>query len=301
MTTKHDPWVNLLRTTVACFAAGVGGADAVTVQPFDAALGPARLVLPADRPQHAEPADRGGAPRPRPRSGRRVLVRRVADRVAGAGGLGLVHRDRAGRRPGRGAGLRPGARPDRRRLGRPGAAPGAPARMRSPASASSPTWPRSCRPAAGCVSLARRSAAGALPTGGLPRVRAAQEFEELRDRRAAGPPGSTWPRSARSPGTRPGPRSRATSSRRAGSRRRRATASPGSPRRTRRSPASAAPTRTTRSTRPRWRRSCGRPGPRGVAGRQAGPRDRRGRRYVFAGCDALDVLRTVHEQAGVKA
>jgi len=39
MTTRHDPWVNMLRTTVACFAAGVGGADAVTVQPFDAALG----------------------------------------------------------------------------------------------------------------------------------------------------------------------------------------------------------------------------------------------------------------------
>jgi methylmalonyl-CoA mutase len=31
--------VNMLRTTVACFAAGVGGADAVTVQPFDARLG----------------------------------------------------------------------------------------------------------------------------------------------------------------------------------------------------------------------------------------------------------------------
>src|SRR5918997_3621895 len=39
MTTKRDPWVNMLRTTVACFAAGVGGADVVTVQPFDAALG----------------------------------------------------------------------------------------------------------------------------------------------------------------------------------------------------------------------------------------------------------------------
>ncbi len=39
MTTRHDPWVNMLRTTVACFAAGVGGADVVTVQPFDAALG----------------------------------------------------------------------------------------------------------------------------------------------------------------------------------------------------------------------------------------------------------------------
>lgn len=39
MTTQRDPWVNMLRTTVAAFAAGVGGADAVTVRPFDAALG----------------------------------------------------------------------------------------------------------------------------------------------------------------------------------------------------------------------------------------------------------------------
>ncbi len=35
MATRYDPWVNLLRTTVACFAAGVGGADAVTVSPYD--------------------------------------------------------------------------------------------------------------------------------------------------------------------------------------------------------------------------------------------------------------------------
>lgn len=39
MMTRRDPWVNMLRTTLACFAAGVGGADAVTVQPFDAAIG----------------------------------------------------------------------------------------------------------------------------------------------------------------------------------------------------------------------------------------------------------------------
>ncbi|MFG1702068.1 methylmalonyl-CoA mutase family protein [Nonomuraea sp. M3C6] len=39
MMTVRDPWVNLLRTTLACFAAGVGGAEAVTVQPFDACLG----------------------------------------------------------------------------------------------------------------------------------------------------------------------------------------------------------------------------------------------------------------------
>jgi methylmalonyl-CoA mutase len=39
MTTRRDPWVNLLRTTVAAFSAGIGGADAVTVLPFTAALG----------------------------------------------------------------------------------------------------------------------------------------------------------------------------------------------------------------------------------------------------------------------
>lgn len=39
MMTERDPWVNMLRTTVACFAAGIGGADAVTVQPFDSRLG----------------------------------------------------------------------------------------------------------------------------------------------------------------------------------------------------------------------------------------------------------------------
>ncbi|MEV4443102.1 methylmalonyl-CoA mutase subunit beta, partial [Streptomyces sp. NPDC049577] len=39
MMTRRDPWVNMLRTTIACLAAGVGGADAVTVLPFDAALG----------------------------------------------------------------------------------------------------------------------------------------------------------------------------------------------------------------------------------------------------------------------
>ncbi len=39
MMTRYDPWVNMLRTCVAAFAAGVGGADAVTVLPFDARLG----------------------------------------------------------------------------------------------------------------------------------------------------------------------------------------------------------------------------------------------------------------------
>ncbi|MCX6465613.1 MAG: methylmalonyl-CoA mutase family protein [Pseudonocardiales bacterium] len=39
MLTRRDPYVNLLRGTLAGFAAGVGGADAVTVAPFDEAIG----------------------------------------------------------------------------------------------------------------------------------------------------------------------------------------------------------------------------------------------------------------------
>jgi methylmalonyl-CoA mutase len=39
MMSKYDPWVNMLRTCVAAFAAGVGGADSVTVLPFDLRLG----------------------------------------------------------------------------------------------------------------------------------------------------------------------------------------------------------------------------------------------------------------------
>jgi methylmalonyl-CoA mutase len=39
MMTQRDPWVNLLRTTIGCFAAALGGAAAITVAPFDAAIG----------------------------------------------------------------------------------------------------------------------------------------------------------------------------------------------------------------------------------------------------------------------
>jgi methylmalonyl-CoA mutase len=39
MLTRRDPWVNMLRTTVATVGAGLGGAAAVTVLPFDSELG----------------------------------------------------------------------------------------------------------------------------------------------------------------------------------------------------------------------------------------------------------------------
>jgi methylmalonyl-CoA mutase len=39
MMTKYDPWVNMLRTCIAAFSAAVGGAETVTVLPFDVRLG----------------------------------------------------------------------------------------------------------------------------------------------------------------------------------------------------------------------------------------------------------------------
>ena len=54
MLTRRDPWNNILRATLACFAAGVGGADAITVAPFDAAVGqPDRLARRVARNVHA--------------------------------------------------------------------------------------------------------------------------------------------------------------------------------------------------------------------------------------------------------
>lgn len=43
MMTQRDPWVNMLRTTLAAFGAGVGGADTVLVWPFD-------TVIPGGQP-----------------------------------------------------------------------------------------------------------------------------------------------------------------------------------------------------------------------------------------------------------
>ena len=39
MMTRRDPYVNILRSTIAVFAAGLGGADAIAVLPFTAAIG----------------------------------------------------------------------------------------------------------------------------------------------------------------------------------------------------------------------------------------------------------------------
>ena len=133
MMSKYDPWVNMLRTTVAAFAAGVGGADSVTVLPFDTALGvpdafgrriarntSSLLISESHLARVADPA--GGA----------YAVEKLTDDLAAAGWeeLGRIEEaggveaaladgslrgpDRGGRRPSRGRRRTPQAAAHRR-------------------------------------------------------------------------------------------------------------------------------------------------------------------------------------------
>jgi methylmalonyl-CoA mutase len=75
MTTRRDPWVNMLRATVAAFSAGIGGADAITVLPFTSALGlPDAFARRVARNTQLILLDEAN-------------LWRVADPVAGAGGF----------------------------------------------------------------------------------------------------------------------------------------------------------------------------------------------------------------------
>lgn len=73
MATRRDPWGNMLRTTVACLAGVVGGAEAITVAPFDAAQGEAgrlgrriarnvQLILMEESNLHRVVDPAGGSP-----------------------------------------------------------------------------------------------------------------------------------------------------------------------------------------------------------------------------------------------
>ena len=123
-TSRYDLWVNVLRNTVACFAAGVGGADAVTVAAHDELVVPGgsatgrrlarnvQLVL-LEESNLAKVVDPAGGS---------WYVEHLTDQLA-AGRVDGVPGPRTGRRDRRRAALRPGAgargegarRPRRRR------------------------------------------------------------------------------------------------------------------------------------------------------------------------------------------
>ena len=172
MMTRRDPWVNLLRTTVACFAAGVGGADAVTVLPFDSALGLpddfARRIARNTQSVLLEESRLAGVIDP---AGGSWYVESLTDELARAAWAWFQEIERAG---GLAAALRSGLVADR--LGRTWQARAANIADRTDPLTGVSEFPNLAE------KPVTRPPAPPEPTGGLPRVRYAEAFEELRDR-----------------------------------------------------------------------------------------------------------------------
>ncbi|SOC48984.1 methylmalonyl-CoA mutase [Blastococcus aggregatus] len=172
MTTKRDPWVNMLRTTVACFAAGVGGADAVTVQPFDAALGlPDSFARRIARNTQSLLVEEGHLARVLDPAGGSWYVESLTDELARAAWDWFTEIERAG---GLAAALDSGLVRDR-------IATAWDARAKRLATRADAITGVSEFPNLTEKLPERQPAAALHPSGGLPRVRAAQEFESLRD------------------------------------------------------------------------------------------------------------------------
>ncbi len=97
MMTRRDPWVNMLRTTVACFAAAVGGADAITVLPFDAALGlPDDLARRIARNTQSILHDESSLGRVLDAAGGSWYVEALTDELAHAAWAGFTRIEQAG-------------------------------------------------------------------------------------------------------------------------------------------------------------------------------------------------------------
>jgi methylmalonyl-CoA mutase len=172
MTTQRDPWVNLLRTTVACFAAGVGGADAVTVQPFDAALGlPDSFSRRIARNTQSLLVEEGHLARVLDPAGGSWYVEALTDSLARAAWDWFTEIERAG---GLVAALDSGLVRDR-------IAAAWDERAKRVATRTDAITGVSEFPNLAEKLPSREPLAWQPPSGGLPRVRAAQEFEELRD------------------------------------------------------------------------------------------------------------------------
>ena len=170
--TRRDPWVNLLRATIGCFAAAVAGAEAITVAPFDSAVG-----LPDDfgrriaRNTQSILHDESSLARVLDPAGGSWYLESLTERLAEVAWSKFTAIERAG---GAVAALESGE------LARLLAASWQPrrdniARRRDPITGVSefamPDEP-----------LLSRPPHPSPPAGGLPRLRYAEPFEELRDR-----------------------------------------------------------------------------------------------------------------------
>jgi methylmalonyl-CoA mutase len=172
MMTERDPWVNMLRTTVAGLAAGVGGADAVTVLPFDSALGlPDDFARRIARNTQAILLDESNLGRVIDPAGGSWYVERLTDQLVRGAWDWFQQAERAG---GQHAALRSGW--VAMRIARNWAKRSADLASRREAVTGVSEFPN----------LAEeplvRDPAPARPKGGLPRVRRSAAYESLRSR-----------------------------------------------------------------------------------------------------------------------
>jgi methylmalonyl-CoA mutase len=179
MMTRRDPWVNLLRTTIACFAAAVGGADAITVAPFDAAIGlPDELARRIARNTQAILHDESSLARVIDAAGGSWYIESLTDGLAETAWSKFTAIERAG---GALRALDDGTI-DRLLATARDARAGDIAHRRAPITGVSEF-------AFLAEHTVVRPPAPAQPTGGaLPRLRYAQDFEALRDRSDAADP-----------------------------------------------------------------------------------------------------------------
>ncbi|MEV4332688.1 methylmalonyl-CoA mutase family protein [Streptomyces sp. NPDC049597] len=172
MMTRRDPWVNMLRTTVASLAAGAGGADSVTVLPFDHALGLpdafARRIARNTSTILLEESHMGRVIDP---AGGSWYVERLTDELAQAAWVWFQEIERAG---GQAAALRGGLVGER--IGTAWES-----RSRRLATRREPVTGVSEYPLLAEAPV-QRDAAPARPSGGLPVVRRDEAFEALRAR-----------------------------------------------------------------------------------------------------------------------
>lgn len=172
MMTARDPWVNMLRTTVACLAAGVGGADAVTVLPFDSALGlPDAFARRIARNTQSILLEESHLARVIDPAGGSWYVEQLSEELAQAAWAWFQEIERAG---GQRAALTDGL------VGERIAATWAERSVRL-AKRREPVTGVSEFPHLGEQPLVREPAPAA-PHGGLPQVRRAEAYETLRDR-----------------------------------------------------------------------------------------------------------------------
>ncbi|MEU4496732.1 methylmalonyl-CoA mutase family protein [Streptomyces sp. NPDC023998] len=172
MMTRRDPWVNMLRTTVASLAAGVGGADAVTVLPFDHAIGLpdgfARRIARNTSTILMEESHVGRVIDP---AGGSWYVEQLTDELAHAAWTWFQEIERAG---GQQAALRGGLVSER--IGA-----GWESRTKNLAKRREPVTGVSEFPLLSQAPV-ERDPAPAAPSGGLPKVRRDEAFEALRAR-----------------------------------------------------------------------------------------------------------------------